>query len=348
MAPVPGAGMATQGISPRRWVPLVAALVLVSAGAVAWMLFRPAPGGDQVADQTVAATPLETPTPTPAPGPVETLAEPTPTPVTDDFTPPVQPRETPRDRGQAPQLPQAEPSPRREPPIVETRPTPAPVPVQPVPTPAPAEPQRPAAEEPAPSEPEPSRPLPSPGNTDRTVRSGLALAFRVTPPDAMVLVDRTVIGRAKEWSGEKGARSYTLDGPGEYLITIKKDGMKDYRIAVQASATGGITPIIATLSPLPAAEVEEGDLRTVRVSEAVAFRVRPPGAMILVDDQIAGPALKFNGGLRGGWLNLPPGRHRISVRAPGHRRHDLIVEVMPGAIQKREKIDVNLFQGGDD
>jgi hypothetical protein len=165
----------------------------------------------------------------------------------------------------------------------------------------------------------------------------------------MVLVDRTVIGRAKEWSGEKGARSYTLDGPGEYLIRIKKDGMKDYRIAVQASETGGVTPIFANLSPLPAAQVEAGDLRTVRVSEAVAFRVRPPvAAVVLVDGQIAGPVMKFAGGLRGGWLKLPPGSHRISIQARGHRQADLIVEVMPGAIREREKIDVDLIQGGDD
>ena len=338
--------MVTQGVSPKRWVPLVAVLVLLAAAAGGWMLLRSRPdAGDQVADQTVTGTP----TPALTPGPVESPAEPVPTPAAERFTSPSPaspttqtPQNTPRDRVQ---LPPAEPSPHREPPLVEPRQTPAPVPVQPVPTPAPAEPQRPAVEEPAPSEPEPSRPLPS---ADRTVRTGLALAFRVTPPDAMVLVDRTVIGRAKDWSGEKGARSYALDGPGEYLIRIKKDGMKDYRIAVQASATGGVTPIFAQLSPLPAAEVEEGDLRTVRVSEAVAFRVRPPGAVILVDGQLAGPAIKFSGGLRGGWLKLPPGRHRVTVQARGHRRYDVIVEVMPGAIQEREKIDVNMIQGGDD
>jgi serine/threonine protein kinase len=352
VAPIAGAGMATQGISPKRWVPLVAALVLISAAAVGWLLFRrsvaePEPGpADQVAEQTVTGTPA------PTPGLAETtLAEPAPTqtPVMDRSSKPTSfppATETPRDRGQ--QLPQPEPSPRREPPIVEPRQTPAPVPVQPVPTPAPSEPQRPEPEEPAPAEPNDSRLLPNVPGADRVVRSGLSLAFRVTPPDAMVLVDRTVIGQAKQWSGERGSRPYTLPGPGEYRVRFRKDGMKEYRIAVQAGETGGVTPIFAQLSPLPAAEVEEGDLKVVRVSEGVAFRVRPPGAMILVDGQIAGPALKFNGGLRGGWLNLPPGRHRVSVQARGHRQYDLVVEVMPGAIQKREKIDVNLFQGGGD
>jgi serine/threonine protein kinase len=342
LPPVAGAGVATQGISPKLWIPLVAAVVLIAAVAAGWLLFRrsPAEPADQVADQTVIGSP------SPTPGPAETLAQPTPTPAADRFTKPTPPvTETPRDRVQ---LPPAEPSPGREPPLVETRQMPAPI--QPVPTPAPAEPQKPAVEEPSsPSGPEPEPSLPSAPNADRVVRTGLTLAFRVTPPDAMVLVDRTVIGRAKEWSGEKGSRPYTLDGPGEYLVRIRKDGMKEFRIAVQAGETGGVTPIYAQLSPLPAAEVEEGDLKVVRVSEAVAFRVRPPGALIVVDGQIAGPALKFNGGLRGGgWLNLPPGRHRVSVQARGHRQYDLVVEVLPGAVQKREKIDVNLFQGGGD
>ena len=342
VSPGPGAGRsgaATEGLAVRRLAPLVAAVVLIAAAAVAWLFFRPAREGDQIANQTAAATP--SPVSTAVPGPAATPAEPTPTPTAQPSA-----QETPRDRGRLPQLPPAEPSPRREPPIVEPRQTPAPV--QPVPTPAPAEPQRPPVDEPAPSEPEESRPLPNPPSADRVIRSGLTLVFRVTPPDAIVKVDSTVLGQAKQWSGEKGARSYTLDGPGEYLIRIRKEGMKEFRIAVQASATGGVTPIFAQLSPLPAAEVEEGDLKTVRVSEAVAFRVRPPGAVILVDGQLAGPALKFSGGLRGGWLRLPPGRHRVSVQARGHRQYDVIVEVFPGAAQEREKIDVNLFQGGGD
>jgi hypothetical protein len=172
----------------------------------------------------------------------------------------------------------------------------------------------------------------------------------VTPPDAIVRVDRTVIGRAKEWSGKKGARLYTLPGAGQYQIVIRADGMKDHRITVEASESGGITPIIARLSPLPAAQVEAGDLPVVRVSEAVAFRVRPPGAIpgaiILVDGQPAGRAGEFAGGLRpGGWLKLPPGKHRVSIVARGHRRHDVIVEVVPGAPKERERIEVNLLAG---
>jgi len=181
------------------------------------------------------------------------------------------------------------------------------------------------------------------------IRTGLALQFRVTPPNAIVRVDRTVIGQAREWSGQKGARTYTLPGAGQYQIVIRADGMKDHRITVEASETGGIIPIFARLSPMPAAQVETGDLPVVRVSEAVSFRVRPPGAAILVDGQPAGRAGELSGGLRaGGWLKLPPGRHRVSILARGHRRHDLIVEIAPGAPKERERIEVDLRAGNDE
>lgn len=179
------------------------------------------------------------------------------------------------------------------------------------------------------------------------MKTGLDLTFRVTPPNAFVLVDRTQIGRAREWSGQKGARTYTLPGPGQYRIRIRAQGMKEHSIEVEASETGGTTPIFARLSPLPAAEVDTSDLRTVRVGEAVSFRVRPPGAQILVGGQVVGPAQRFNGGVGArGWLKLPPGRHRVSVTAPGHRQQDILVEVVSGFAKEREKIDVDLREGG--
>jgi serine/threonine-protein kinase len=357
--PAGRAAVATEGMPAKRWVPLVTAIVLVAVVATAaavgggWLLFRRLTGsGEHPADtagQTLAATPTPAPTPeaTPASTPADHFGQPAPTP----FSPPV---ETPRERVQLPRFPPAEPSPGHEtPPRQELPQRPEVVPVKPSPTPAPpptpAEPQRPKIEiegggEPAPA-PEPSRPLPG---ADRTVRTGLSLAFRVTPPDAMVLLDRTVIGKAKDWSGEKGSQPYLLPGAGEYLIRIRKDGMKEFRVAVQAGETGGVTPIFAQLSPLPAADVEAGDLPVFRVGKGVSFRVRPPmAAVVLVDGQLAGPVMKFSGGLRGGWLELPPGRHRVSVEARGMRRYDVMVEVMPGAIRERERIDVNLLGGGD-
>jgi serine/threonine protein kinase len=331
--------VATEGISPKRWIPLVAAVVLIAAVAAGWLLLRKP---ESQAGEKVAAAPVQ-PSATPAAGPVPTPA----------VSAPVVPVPTPEPRATA--LPEPTPTPRMvqpAPPVTEPRrETPAP----PVPTP---EPQRPRVEvpvapaptpEPAPPPPVDGEPRPAPANGGPVIRTGLALQFRVTPPNAFVRVDRTVIGQAKDWSGQKGARSYTLPGAGQYQIVIRADGMKDHRITVEASETGGITPIIARLSPLPAAQVETGDLPVVRVSEAVAFRVRPPGAAILVDGQPAGRAGELSGGLRpSGWLKLPPGRHRVSIVARGHRRHDVIVEVVPGAPKERERIEVDLRAGNDE
>ncbi len=336
--PATGRMVATEGISPKRWLPLVAAVVLIAAVAGGWLLLRkpePQPGeqsGEQLREQ-VSTAPLQ-PSAAPAAGP-----GPTPAPAA---SAPVIPVQTPEPRA----LPKPTPTP---PPAAVTEPrreTPTPIPA---PTP---EPQRPRVEVPVPT-PEPAppaeEPRPAPANDGPVVRTGLALQFQVTPPDAFVRVDRTVIGRAKDWSGKKGARSYTLPGAGQYQIVIRADGMRDHRITVEASESGGITPIIARLSPLPAAQVESGDLPVVRVSEAVSFRVRPPGAAILVDGQPAGRAGEFAGGMgRGGWLKLPPGRHRVSIVARGHRRHDVFVEVMPGAPKERERIEVDLREGNDE
>ncbi|HEX5717724.1 MAG TPA: serine/threonine-protein kinase [Thermoanaerobaculia bacterium] len=328
--PATGRMVATEGISPKRWVPLVAAVALIAVVAAGWLLLRkPEP---RPAEQ-VATTPAAGPLPTPAPA----------------VSAPVVPVQTPETRERREPLPEPTPTPRPTPPVAEPRrETPAP----PVPTPEPQQPRIEIPVEPAPT-PEPAppaeEPRPTPRNAGPVISTGLSLAFRVTPPNAFVRVDRTVIGQAKDWSGQKGARSYLLPGAGQYQIVIKADGMKDHRITVEASETGGVTPIIARLSPLPAAQVETGDLPVVRVSEAVAFRVRPLGAAILVDGQPAGRAGDFAGGLRpGGWLKLPPGKHRVSIVARGHRRHDVIVEIAPGAPKERERIEVDLREGNDE
>jgi serine/threonine-protein kinase len=207
--------------------------------------------------------------------------------------------------------------------------------------------------EPETREAEPAAPVPSPPasvDADRTLRTGLQVAFRVSPPDAHVLVDRTVIGQAHDYSGVKGKQTYTFPGPGSYLVKLRKPGMKDYRIAVEVSATGGTTPIIARLDALPAAEVDVSDLQTVRVREAVAFRVQPPGAEVLVDGQPVGPAWRYSGGRllrgKGEWLELPPGKHRVSLTSPGFRQRDISIEVVATAAKDRERIEVILVPGG--
>jgi hypothetical protein len=210
----------------------------------------------------------------------------------------------------------------------------------PAPSPEPAEPDE--------SEPEPSAPAPA-VQADRNLQTGLAVAFRITPPDAFVLVDGKVLGYSYDWSGLKGSRTYTFPGPGTYLVKIRKDGMNELKIAVEASAAGGTTPIFASLRQRAAEQVDARDLQTVRVRQAVAFRGVPPMAAVMVDGQSVGLARRFGGGFMHPkeWLELPPGKHRISIVAPGHRRQDILVDVSPTAEKDRERIDVVLAQGGD-
>ncbi|HEX4963020.1 MAG TPA: protein kinase [Thermoanaerobaculia bacterium] len=284
----------------------------------------------------VASTPAPTPisptsappirTPGPKPSPRQTAAEPSPPMQGTTSTPPVPPPDTSHRPAVQPPGPSAE-RPRDRVPV-------------PAPAPAPA----------APAEEEEAEPVaPAAQAADRTVRSGLNVAFRVTPPDAFVLVDGKVIGQAQDWNGQKEGRTYSFAGPGTYLVKVRKDGMKELKIAVEASASAGTTPIYVNLRERPAEQVDAGELRTVRVREAVAFRVRPPLAEVLVDGKPMGPARLYAGGRfhPKEWLELPQGKHRVSIVAPGHRRQDVLVEVAPTAENDRERIDVDLRQGGD-
>ena len=214
--------------------------------------------------------------------------------------------------------------------------------------PAPSSPVAPAPAAPEPEPEEPEAPAPAAQAADRTVHSGLAVAFRISPPDAHILVDGRVIGTAEDWSGQKDSRTYTFPGPGTYLVKIKKDGMHELRIAVEASAAGGTTVIPARLSARAAEQIAAGELRVVRVREAVAFRVRQPLAELMVDGQPMGLARRYGGGIlrHKDWLELSQGKHRVSIVAPGHRREDLLVEVMPTAENDRERIEIVLTQGG--
>jgi hypothetical protein len=223
---------------------------------------------------------------------------------------------------------------------------PRPTPVrEPSPAPARTEPQ---VEEPE-AKPETLRPAVA---VDRSIGSNLSVAFRVTPPDAFVLVDGRVIGRAGEYSGLKEGRTYTFAEPGPHLVKLRRDGMHEMTIAVEASATRGTTTIAASLKPLPAAEVPTGDLRTVQVREAIAFRLDPPAAMrnavVLVDGREVGPVRAYAGrlGRPQDWLRLDPGRYRISVVAPGFLRRDLALEVTPGAAEDRQRVPIVLQREG--
>jgi hypothetical protein len=164
----------------------------------------------------------------------------------------------------------------------------------------------------------------------------------VIPDDAFVLIDGTVIGRAREW--RPGERVYQLPGAGSYDVTLRKGGMRDRRIRVAAAADGpAVTAVAARLEPLPMDEVEAGDLEVHRVREAVAFNVDVPGAQVLVDGRRVGPATRFSGGLGPRrWLELPRGLHRVTILAPGRQRVDLAIEITPGAVERRKRITVVL------
>ena len=345
LPPVPAAAPG----SDRTMIGIVLAaalLMLAAVGVGAWYAYTHwvKPRLQQSA-QIAEASQTPPPSPEITPMPASSSTPSTPAGITPQSTPAPRPSivpptaTTPVPRPSTPPpVPTPEPRPRLEPTV-----TPAP-PVRIAPLPAPS----PSPAEPDESEPEPSAPAPA-VQADRTLQTGLTVAFRVTPVDAFVLVDGRVIGTAQDWSGLKGARTFSFPGPGTYLVKIRKDGMNELRIAVEASASAGTTPIFANLRQRAAEQVDASDLRTVRVRQAVAFRGVPPMAGVLVDGQSVGLARRFGGGFMHPkeWLELPPGKHRISIVAPGHRRLDILVDVSPTAEKDRERIDVVLAQGGD-
>ncbi|HYH47898.1 MAG TPA: protein kinase [Thermoanaerobaculia bacterium] len=303
----------------------------------------PSPGpSDQLpvapSPEVSAGLPEVSATARPTPPPSVMAPSPTPPPRQQPVAVPVAVPPASRDPRQTQTVPPT-PEPRSDrrppsPPVPEQRPAATPA----VPTPAPVQPPS------SPSEPEerPARQI----QADQRMKSGLDLVFRVTPADAFVLLDGTNVGRASEWSGQKGARTYTLPGPGSYEVKIRKPGLRDHIIALEASDTSGTTPVTVRLRSKEAAEVETGDLDVVRVREGVTFRVKPADAEVLVDGQPRGPVKQFAGGIGRGFLRLQPGRHRLTLTAPGHQRHDLVVEVTAGAEEEREQVRVDLAPEG--
>lgn len=352
--PAPALASPGKSRSILPWLALAAGLLILVALAGGWFLWSAwkAARGTLEQQQTAqvegetetepvlqeAASPSPSLTATQSPAPADLPAD--------------QPADLSRRPEPAPQVQTQVPAPpvqREEPRPVPAEPRPAPVRPA-VPPPAPSPVPEPEPEEEAPSKPEPAPERPAVMEAaDQTVRSGLDVAFRITPADAFILVDGRVIGKAQEWSGQKGARTFTFPGPGSYLVKIRKPGMKDHRIAVEAGSAGVTTPITVRLRSMAAAEVETSDLQTIAVREAVAFRAEPAGAVVSVDGQEMGPARQYSGGMgRRGWLALSPGRHRVSVTAPGFRRQDFLVDVTGGAEKEKERIEVRLMPGGDE
>jgi serine/threonine protein kinase len=343
-------GAAPPGKLPVGLLLGVLLLVIVAAGVAGWFLFlRPAPVPGETTAQTSAAPPAPVPASTSTSA---AISEPTQQPVTTSPSPSIAPP-----LSTTPSASTAQPSQvRPEPPAVTAPRTTPPMPSQPAPSQQRPVPQPPAAEpeRPAPAEPEPAPQKseePAAPEADRSLRTAIEVTFNVTPPDAIVVVDRTVLGEAQNYNGQRGARTYVFPGPGAYLVKFRKQGMKEYRLAVEAGALSGKTPISVRMQPAAAADTDASDLETVRVSEAVAFRVQPPTATLVVDGQSMGQARRFSGGgfLRGKgeWLELSPGKHRVSIMAPGYRQRDYVVEVVATADDPRRRVDVALTPGGD-
>ncbi|MFL6261849.1 MAG: serine/threonine-protein kinase [Thermoanaerobaculia bacterium] len=346
-APMPALPMAA---APGRKLPvalLVAGLLLlIAVGAITgggyyvWRLWQARNAAAEPAAQTAEVSQTAPPAASPASSsspvlPAPEVRTPSQTSPSTSQAPPPSVRPTPAEKAPAPA---ASSAPAAAPTHSEQR-VPGPATSAPaVPAPAPA---------PAPREPEPEA-APEEPAADQTVRTGMQVGFRVTPADAHVLVEGHVLGMAQDWSGEKGARTYTFPGAGTYRVKIKRDGMKDMLIAVEAGA-GGASTITARLKPLAAADIDASDLDTVRVREGIALNVRPGNAEVLVDGQSVGAARRYAGGLLRPReiLRLDPGKHRISFVAPGYARKDVLVEVTETADRPRQRINVDLMAGGN-
>ncbi|HVS02906.1 MAG TPA: hypothetical protein VMT16_09060, partial [Thermoanaerobaculia bacterium] len=247
-------------------------------------------------------------------------------------------------REPAPSPPPAAPQPRREPPSQPSRPD--------LSLP---EPEAPAAQAPAPAPPPPRQEAIA---VDGEIATGLRLAFDVQPDDTFVSLREPQerrfrsIGQARDFpAGSKKAAPFQLPGPGEYYLRFYKDGMQERVYRVRAGGSAETTRVPVRMARQDASTVARGDLPRYRVAEAVAVDVEPREAArtgwVLVDGQRRGGVDDFSGGLGGKrWLELPPGRYRVSVEAPGFRRHDFLVEVLPGAESRREKVAVRLVPEG--
>lgn len=233
---------------------ILVVLLLAGSGTafLAWRWYQSWKSRVVTAADSIGSVPSAAPTPVPLPpvenepeeaprpleqpvGPVPVLATPSPPPVAPQPTA----EATVPQRGPV-ERPVVQPEPEREP---ETRrpvltPAPAPPP-QPEPQPAPESRARPEETEESEEEVAFDRTI------DRRIESGLGLAFDVKPDNAIVRVDRVVIGQAREWNPKKKGRVYDLPRPGRHLVRIFSDG-KMLVILVEATA-GGPSPTWITV-----------------------------------------------------------------------------------------------------
>ncbi|MCB1034544.1 MAG: hypothetical protein KDD47_11995, partial [Acidobacteria bacterium] len=160
---------------------------------------------------------------------------------------------------------------------------------------------------------------------DQVLDTGLALSFEVQPPDALVSVNGRRPQPLEKRLNEGSA--FHLPGPGQYHLVFRRQGYLPSEVLLRADGEiRGTTIVAVSLEPLPEGVSSfGGSLERYEVRKAVALRVVPPRARVMVDGEMVGVAARFSGGA-GGWLTLSPGLHRILVSAIGHR--PLEVEVL--------------------
>ncbi len=269
--PLPPAATVRSGPSVGLWVSLGLGLVVLVGGGLAFLGWRWYQGWKagirsvlemppQISSEVPTPVPFPRlePTPEPVPLPLEQpIALPeaaTPGPPVFSSPPPVKPEPPgavarPKlEPAATPELRKIEPQPMQrkpEPSVTEIQPTPRPVQVV----------KTPAVEEPTP-EPE-ARPVAREQESreedpdldgiaiDRRLESGLALAFDVRPENAIIRVNRIVIGQAREWNPKKKGRVYDLPRPGRYLVRVIGEG-KTFVVLVEARP-GGPSPAWITV-----------------------------------------------------------------------------------------------------
>ena len=125
--------------------------------------------------------------------------------------------------------------------------------------------------------------------------------------------------------------------------------MSELKIAVEASAAGGTTPIAANLRRAPPNRWTPPTCRPCGCARPWPSACGPPMAEVLVDGQPVGLARRFGGGFLQPkeWLELSPGKHRISSWRPAIAARTSWSRSLATAEKDRERIDVVLTQGGE-
>jgi len=152
--------------------------------------------------------------------------------------------------------------PEREPataPVRQPAPRPAPD-IRPVREDPPAVVMTPEAEETEPAEEPDVSPVPASTEdfsgiaVDLARDVNLAVGFRVKPDDVFVLFRRpgenrfTNIGRSRDYDMKRKRRAaYQLPGPGPYLVILRREGLADYRMRLNATGRGEPTLIEVSL-----------------------------------------------------------------------------------------------------